>query len=167
MQARRLNIALAIAAGAALAAPLAEARITRIDITSVESPTFEGRTFGSVGAYEKLRGKAYGEVHPRDPQNAGAHHNLGSILYKLGRFDESTAAYRQSLELRPDCASTLLHLGYALREAGKLDEAVAAWEKCLTIEPGNVITTEELERARSQPRESNTVARSTSEGTPS
>src|SRR3989442_9610665 len=44
--------------------------ITRIDITSVESPTFEGRTFGSVGAYEKLRGKAYGEVDPRDPQNA-------------------------------------------------------------------------------------------------
>jgi len=47
-----------------------EARITRIEITSIESPTFEGRTFGSVAAYEKLRGKAYGEVDPDDPRNA-------------------------------------------------------------------------------------------------
>lgn len=70
MRTRRLNIALAIAAGAALAAPLAEARITKIDITSVESPTFEGAAFGAVGAYEKLRGKAYGELDPADPKNA-------------------------------------------------------------------------------------------------
>src|SRR5689334_16728748 len=51
----------------------AEARITRIQITSVESPTFGGAAFGingSVGAYEKLRGVAYGEVDPADPRNA-------------------------------------------------------------------------------------------------
>ena len=48
----------------------AGARITRIEITTTQSPTFEGRTFGAVGAYEKLRGRAYGEVDPREPQNA-------------------------------------------------------------------------------------------------
>src|SRR6267143_1976912 len=63
---------LALAAGVVLAAPAAEARITRfvVDPALSQSPTFEGRTFGSAGAYEKLRGKAYGEVDPRDPQNA-------------------------------------------------------------------------------------------------
>src|SRR6266567_8592142 len=66
----RLGIALAITASAVLAATVAEARITRIDITSAESPTFGGTTFGTVGAYEKLRGKAYGEVDPADPRNA-------------------------------------------------------------------------------------------------
>lgn len=70
MNNQRLTIAMAIAAGAVLCAPLAEARITRIEITSVESPTFEGATFGSVGAYEKLRGKAYGDLDPADPRNA-------------------------------------------------------------------------------------------------
>ena len=55
---------------AMLSVGIAEARIIRIEITSVESPTFEGRTFGSVGPYEKLRGKAYGEVDPTDPRNA-------------------------------------------------------------------------------------------------
>ena len=47
----------------------APAGITRIDITS-SATAFEGKTFGSVGAYEKLRGKAYGELDPGDPRNA-------------------------------------------------------------------------------------------------
>jgi len=49
---------------------LAEAEITRIEITSVESPTFGGLTFGRVGAYEKLHGRAYGAVDPASPHNA-------------------------------------------------------------------------------------------------
>src|SRR5688572_3416697 len=56
-------------------APVAEAHITRIVIDPAlsESPAFEGRVFGAdgkVGPYEKLRGKAYGEVDPDDPRNA-------------------------------------------------------------------------------------------------
>ena len=54
-----------------LGAPIvADARITKIEITSVESPTFEGKRFGSTGQYEKLRGIAYGEVDPNHPLNA-------------------------------------------------------------------------------------------------
>ena len=49
----------------------AEARITRIEISRVESPTFGGSSFGTVGTYDKLVGRAFGEVDPRDPQNAG------------------------------------------------------------------------------------------------
>ena len=64
------GMAVALAAGMVLAAPAAEARIIRIEITGRESPALEGRTFGDVGAYEKLRGKAYGEVDPADPRNA-------------------------------------------------------------------------------------------------
>ncbi|AUD07448.1 hypothetical protein CWM47_23745 [Spirosoma pollinicola] len=45
------------------------ARIIRIEITSVQSPTFEGKIFGRIGAYEKLRGKAYGELDPNSSQN--------------------------------------------------------------------------------------------------
>ncbi len=45
---------------------VAEARLTKIQITSRESPTFAGRTFGSVGQYEKIIGKAFGAVDPAD-----------------------------------------------------------------------------------------------------
>ena len=51
-------------------APEAEARITRIEITRVEAPTFGGASFGAVGQYDKLVGRAFGEVDPRDPDNA-------------------------------------------------------------------------------------------------
>lgn len=47
-----------------------QARIIRIEITSVQSPTFEGKAFCRVGTYEKLRGKAYGELDPSSPLNA-------------------------------------------------------------------------------------------------
>ncbi len=53
----------------ALASP-AQARITKVVITRTESPTFQGASFGSVGPYEKLVGRATGEVDPRDPKNA-------------------------------------------------------------------------------------------------
>ncbi len=47
-----------------------EARITRIQITNRESPTFGGASFGDVGQFEKLTGTAYGEVDPDHPLNA-------------------------------------------------------------------------------------------------
>src|SRR6476469_6959306 len=46
----------------------ADAKITRIEIVKTE-PAFGGATFGSVGPYERLVGKAYGEVDPRSPEN--------------------------------------------------------------------------------------------------
>jgi hypothetical protein len=69
---RSHGIALALAAGAVLAAPTAEARITRIEINATlsESPTFGGYSWPGVGQYEKLVGRAYGEVNPHDPKNA-------------------------------------------------------------------------------------------------
>src|SRR5579862_5867466 len=47
-----------------------QAHITRVEISRVESPTFDGASFGNVGQYEKLVGRAYGEVDPADPRNA-------------------------------------------------------------------------------------------------
>jgi len=47
-----------------------QARITRVEISRVESPTFEGAEFGGAGKYEKLAGRAFGEVDPADPRNA-------------------------------------------------------------------------------------------------
>src|ERR1700719_21143 len=60
---------IALAAGGIATAPTAEARITQIVISRVESPTFGGASFGSVGQFEKLVGTAYGELDPRDPHN--------------------------------------------------------------------------------------------------
>src|SRR5436190_21956717 len=61
---------LALAAGMALAVPV-QARITKvvIDEARSQSPTFAGYSWPGVGQYEKIVGKAYGEVDPHDRQN--------------------------------------------------------------------------------------------------
>src|SRR5262249_32971452 len=59
---------------ASVAPPLpgnrAEAMITKIDIDSVQSPAFAGVSFGEAGRYEKLVGRAFGELEPTSPLNA-------------------------------------------------------------------------------------------------
>jgi hypothetical protein len=61
--------ALAVCASAFLPSP-ADARITRIEITRTE-PAFSGQSFDPVGRYERLIGRAHGEVDPNDLKNAG------------------------------------------------------------------------------------------------
>ncbi len=62
--------ALAIFVAVLVTFQTAQARITKITITRVESPTFEGRSFGDVGQYEKLVGRVAGEIDPADPHNS-------------------------------------------------------------------------------------------------
>ena len=43
--------------------------ITKITIDNIQSPTFGGTSFGEVGQYEKLIGRAFGELDPENPLN--------------------------------------------------------------------------------------------------
>src|SRR4051812_39905864 len=52
----------------ALASP-ALAKIQKFEITRVESPAFEGRTFGAVGTYDRITARATIAVFPDDPHN--------------------------------------------------------------------------------------------------
>lgn len=70
MSATKSKFAAALLLGLVIAAPAAHARITRIVIDRVESPIFGGASFGNVGHYEKLVGRAYGELDPRDELNS-------------------------------------------------------------------------------------------------
>jgi len=65
----RMNVVPA-AALLLVAASAADAHITKIQILQKESPTFGGYAFKDVGRYEKLVGKAFGELDPNDPKNA-------------------------------------------------------------------------------------------------
>ena len=44
----------------------AHARVKKIQITAKESPTFDGYSWPGVGQYEKIVGKAFGELDPND-----------------------------------------------------------------------------------------------------
>ena len=53
----------------AFAAP-AEARVTRIVVDEKRSPAYDGESFGRVGTYERITGRVFGELDPRDRRNA-------------------------------------------------------------------------------------------------
>ncbi len=69
------------------------ARITKIVVERTESPTFEGQEFGSVGRYEKIVGRMYGEVDPRTPENAGIANLDKAPKNATGRVEYSTDFY--------------------------------------------------------------------------
>src|SRR5207248_2810236 len=71
----RAGVAALLVSSVALAPTQAQqvvpsAGITRLEISQVESPAFDGRAFGEVGPYEKLVGRVFGQVDPNDPRNS-------------------------------------------------------------------------------------------------
>jgi Alpha/beta hydrolase domain len=67
----RLLLAIVIlSVGPLLCAPAVDAKITKVQITVHENPTFGGYEWPGVGKYEKIVGRAFGELDPANPQNA-------------------------------------------------------------------------------------------------
>jgi len=69
---RRCRGLLAVIAGIAMvgAPQIGQARVTQINITTTEAPTFGGASFGAVGQYERIEGTITGEVDPKDRLNS-------------------------------------------------------------------------------------------------
>ncbi|HUF76689.1 MAG TPA: alpha/beta hydrolase domain-containing protein [Longimicrobiales bacterium] len=68
----------------------AGAQIHRIEIQDVESPALDGRSFGSVGPYERLRGVAHGAVDPDDRRHEGIANLALAPRNADGRVEYST-----------------------------------------------------------------------------
>jgi superkiller protein 3 len=59
--------------------------------------------------------------------------NIGTLLYRQGKFAEALTNYEQSLARRPGSQQTWRSKGDALNRLGRLDEARAAWEKAASL----------------------------------
>lgn len=93
------------------------------------------------------------ELSRRNPTDASAHFNLGTIYMKTHRHSAAVEAYQESIRFRPKSANTHFFLGNALKECGRLVEAKAAWENALRLEPQNAQFQEAIRRAPSgEPR---------------
>lgn len=69
---------------ALLVAAALEAKVTQITVLST-TPLFNGRTFGTAGAYEQIKGTVTGEINPLDRRNAVITDILGAPLNANGR----------------------------------------------------------------------------------
>src|SRR6516225_7393569 len=67
----RLSLVCGLVTTVAVDASLpAHAKITKIQITAKQSPAFGGYSWPGIGQYEKITGKAFGELDPDDPKNS-------------------------------------------------------------------------------------------------
>jgi hypothetical protein len=67
----RARLMAAVLMAAALTPGDAAARVAKFEVLSVEAPTFDGRSFGAVGAYERIVARATVAVLPTDRHNSG------------------------------------------------------------------------------------------------
>jgi tetratricopeptide (TPR) repeat protein len=95
--------------------------------------------------------EALQELLRREPKDAAAHHNLGTVYQRQARHEAAVAAYEQSLRLRPDSPGTYFQLGHALRAGGRLREAVAAWKDALRLQPDHAEAREALRQVQPAP----------------
>ena len=45
--------------------------------------------------------KLYAEILKKNPNYAEAHNNLGILLYKLGKYQESMKCYEKTIQIQP------------------------------------------------------------------
>ena len=62
---RHFSIAVVVAGAVGLAQPLA-AKVVKLEVVRIESPAFEGRSFGAVGTYDRIIARATIAVAPTD-----------------------------------------------------------------------------------------------------
>jgi len=67
------------------------------------------------------------------PGSVMAHHHLGLVYRKAGRFDEAVAALEKAIELDPFSVESLINLGALYFDMGNIDKAQAVNEQAVNI----------------------------------
>ncbi|RKU23789.1 hypothetical protein C6499_17830 [Candidatus Poribacteria bacterium] len=94
---------------------------------------------------------AFQEATFQKPNNPIAHYNLGTVLYRKGKFSEAVEAFRESLathggntEKAPDQAHIYYNLGNTQFKAGDLRSAIEAYRHSLRLNPQDTDTQHNL-----------------------
>jgi tetratricopeptide (TPR) repeat protein len=68
-------------------------------------------------------------------EDAGTFCNLGVAYSQVGEPDRAVAAFRRSLELRPESRETWAQLGQLLKQSGRDSEAAECWRQVQNASP--------------------------------
>jgi len=64
-----------------------------------------------------------------------SHNNIGLVLEKQGKIDETIAHYRKAISIDPKQGALHSNLGNTLYRQGKVAEAIACWQRALGLRP--------------------------------
>ncbi len=104
----------------------------------------------SYGNYDAAQ-VAFQEATSQQPDSPIAHYNLGTVLYRMGKFSEAAQAFRESLtrhngniEKVPNQAHIYYNLGNAQFKRGDLRRAIEAYRHSLRLNPQDTDTQHNL-----------------------
>jgi arylsulfatase A-like enzyme/tetratricopeptide (TPR) repeat protein len=75
------------------------------------------------------------QVVKADPKVIDAWFSLGNLYFKEGRYRESIAHFRKTLELKPDYDIAVINMAHAFRRLGDDAAAMAGYERYLQLDP--------------------------------
>ena len=70
----------------------------------------------------------------KDPKHFRALNNLGTVLHRLGRFEEALSYYKRVLEINPKYVRAMENAALAHRSLGQMDQAAEMWKRALVYE---------------------------------
>jgi hypothetical protein len=82
----------------------------------------------------------YDRILVLNPDNADAHYNRGTVLYRLGRHDEALANYDHAVALKPDHVVAHNNRGSTLCKLGRYDEALSSYDRAIALNPRHAKT---------------------------
>jgi tetratricopeptide (TPR) repeat protein len=88
-----------------------------------------GDILGAIAAYEAAL--------KLEPDNAGAHSNLGAALVRLGRYDQAIAHYRKAIALDPANHLFQFNLALALYKSGDIPSAATELKSVIDSDQSN------------------------------
>ncbi len=97
----------------------------------------QGRVLMDLGRLAEAEGVLRRAVTVRD---AAGEYNLGSVLDRLGRWDEARAHYERALAINPFHARAMNNLGAGLARAGDTAAALEHFERAIDLAPESAET---------------------------
>ena len=88
----------------------------------------------SEGSFNEVVNK-YKKIVKTEPNNYGAHNNLGNALKELGKLEEAVVSYHQAIKIKPDYIKAHFNLGNILNDLGKFKEAIPSLRYAIKIKP--------------------------------
>ncbi|BCS35252.1 hypothetical protein TBR22_A44790 [Luteitalea sp. TBR-22] len=134
-RARGLSLALVLlVAGAPVGAQTRPAGPQRPTAESLFQQALElhqaGDILGAIAAYQASLNL--------NPDNPGAHSNLGAAYVRLGRYDEAIKEYRTAVEADPKNVAFQLNLGLAYYKSAQVPSAAEAFAEVLRLDKAHL-----------------------------
>lgn len=99
-----------------------------------------GESYDALGKNEEAV-EAYKKAIAAKPDVAGYYNNLGNVLARQGKIEETKQAYQKAAEIDPPgAAGYWRNMGIVLYNAGKMKEAIDPLKKATDIDPKSAQT---------------------------